>query len=62
MMGLNNSQLKIFTIICYATTSIIFIINGILYARRGDSTESSTQIGLGIMFFIIGIAQSSIFD
>jgi hypothetical protein len=62
MMGLNNSELKMFTIICYATTSIIFIINGVLYARRGDSTGASTQIGLGIMFFTIGIAQSSIFD
>jgi hypothetical protein len=58
MMGLNGSELKIFTIICFATTSIIYIINGVLCLRREDSTGSSTQIGLGIMFFLIGIAQS----
>jgi hypothetical protein len=58
MIDFNGSELKMFTRICFATTSIIFIINGIFCARRGDNAESSTQIGLGIMFFLIGIAQS----
>lgn len=56
-MNLNGSELKMFTRICFATTSVVCVVNGILCARRGDSAESLTQIGLGLMFFLIGITQ-----
>jgi predicted Na+-dependent transporter len=60
MLGLSEEELKIFTISCFTLTSALFIINGVIYARRGDNTESSTQIGLGIMFFLVGLTQNLI--
>jgi hypothetical protein len=45
-------------LICYLLSSAIFILNGVLYAKRGQHSESSIQIGLGIMFFLIGISQT----
>jgi ABC-type uncharacterized transport system permease subunit len=53
-----ETQIKI----CYLLSSSIFILNGILYAKREQYSDSSVQIGLGIMFFIIGLAQTLTFD
>jgi hypothetical protein len=53
MLGL--SEEKLFTMGCYTLASALYIINGVICARRGDNTESSTQIGLGITFFLVGL-------
>jgi hypothetical protein len=60
MLGLSEEELKILTIGCFALSSALFIANGVICARRGDDTESATQIGLGLMFFLIGLAQDLI--
>jgi uncharacterized Zn-binding protein involved in type VI secretion len=59
MPGLSEEE-KIFTIICFTLASALYIINGVIYARRGDNTESSTQIILGIIVFLVGLTQNLI--
>jgi hypothetical protein len=59
---LDRTDLEIIIKICYPLSSSIFILNGILQAKRGQYSDSSVQIGLGIMFFIIDLAQFLPFD
>jgi hypothetical protein len=59
---LDNTDLETQIKICYSLSSAIFILNGVLYAKRKQYSESLTQIVLGIMFFLVGLAQILTFD
>jgi hypothetical protein len=59
---LDRIDLETLIKICYPLSSAIFILNGVLYAKRGQHSESSVQIGLGIMWVLIGLSQTLIFD
>jgi hypothetical protein len=54
---LSETELKMLTKVGFMVAGAIFILTGIMYYNRADST-SSVQISIGIAFICVGIAQS----
>jgi hypothetical protein len=48
--------------ICYSLASLLYILSGMLHVKRGQYSDAFTQIGLGIMVFVVGLAQILVFD
>jgi uncharacterized membrane protein YhiD involved in acid resistance len=55
---LNETQLKMLTMVGFMVAGAIFFLNGLYYSKQADYSGSTTQIITGISFLCIGIAYS----